>query len=98
MKRVCVAADINPFDYQNTVYTLPFTEGNFEDLYEQRPATDSSSVSVTIMVEGSSEKPKQIESVDKFKGNFDDLWLEAITPRYKLDRSYNDHLENSPIG
>ena len=71
---------------------------NFEELYKQRPSSDSSSVSLVITVEGSSEKPRWIDSVDKFKGDFDDLWQEAITPRYKLDRSYNDHLENSPIG
>ena len=98
MERVCLSANISPFDYENIEYTLPFTEENFMNLYNQRPATDSSSVSMVIMVEGSSEKPRGIESVDKFKGDFDDLWTEATTPRYKLDRSYNDHLENSPIG
>ena len=98
MERVCLSAEISPFDYENIEYTLPWSLDNFEELYKQRPSTDSSSVSLTIMVEGSSEKPRGIESVDKFKGEFDPLWEEAITPRYKLDRSYNDHLENSPIG
>jgi hypothetical protein len=98
MERTCVSAGISPYDFENTEYTLPWSIDNFEELYKQRPSSDSSSVSLVIMVEGSSEKPRSIDSVDKFKGNFDDLWLEAITPRYKLDRSYNDHLENSPIG
>ena len=97
MERVCVSAGTSPFDFENIEYTLPWTLDNFEELYKQRPSSDSSSVSMVIMVEGSSEKPRSIDNVDKFKGNFDDLWEEATTPRYKLDRSYNDHLENSPI-
>jgi hypothetical protein len=98
MERTCVSSDLNPYDYVNTEYTLPWSLDNFEELYKQRPTTDSSSVSLVIMVEGSSNGPRSIDSVDKFKGDFDELWQEAITPRYKLDRSYNDHLENSPIG
>ena len=98
MERVCISADINPYDYQNTEYTLPWSLDNFNKLYEQRPSSESASVSLSIFVEGSSEKPRAIESVEKFKGDFDALWEEMLTPRYKLDRSYNDHLENSPIG
>ena len=29
---------------------------------------------------------------------FDDLWPEAITPKFKLDRSYKDNLEARHIG
>ena len=70
----------------------------FENLYKQRPTKDSSSVSMVILADGSSERPRQITSVEKFsKTPFDDLWQEAITPRYKLDRSYGDTLEASHI-
>ena len=43
-------------------------------------STDSSSVSLTVKLEASSEKPGSINSVDKFKCDFDELWQEAITP------------------
>jgi hypothetical protein len=46
LERVCVEAGINPYDYRYTEYTLPFNEKNFENLYNQRPTKDSSSVSM----------------------------------------------------
>jgi hypothetical protein len=98
MERICVEANINPLDYRYTEYTLPFTEENFEKLYKERPTAAPYSVSLVIMIEGSSEQPRQITSVEKFsKTPFDDLWQEATTPRYKLDRSYGDVLEASHI-
>jgi hypothetical protein len=52
-----------------------------------------------IYQEGASDKPHQITNVDQFKNKpFDDLWQEAITPKYKLDRSYKHNLEGSHIG
>jgi hypothetical protein len=51
-----------------------------------------------LLAEDSSEWPRSITNVEKFsKTPFDDLWQEAITPRYKLDRSYGDTLEASHI-
>jgi hypothetical protein len=100
-ERVCEEAAINPFDYRYTEYTLPFNEKNFDNLYKQRPINteSSSSVSLIIYQEGSSDKPHLITNVDQFKNKpFDDIWIEAITPRYKLDRSYKDNLESSHIG
>jgi hypothetical protein len=93
-----VEAGINPYDYRYTEYILPFNEKNFENLYNQRPTKDSSSVSMVILEEGASERPRQITSIEKFsKTPFDDLWQEAITLKYKLDRSYGDTPEASHI-
>jgi hypothetical protein len=98
MERVCVEAGLNPHNYQYTEYTLPFNQKNFDQLYDQRPLKSTFSVSLVIYVEGASENPRQITNVEHFsKKPFDDLWLEAITPKYKLDRSYGDNLEASHI-
>ena len=97
-ERVCVEAGINPHDIRYTEYMLPFNEENFENLYKQRPTESSSSVSMVIWAEGASDRPRQITDPELFsKKPFDDLWLEAITPKYKLDRSYKDNLEASHI-
>jgi hypothetical protein len=98
-ERVCVEAGINPHDNRYTEYTLPFNEENFQNLYKQRPTESSSSVSMVIRAEGASDRPRQITDPELFsKKLFDDLWLEAITPKYKLDRSYKDNLEARHIG
>jgi hypothetical protein len=98
-ERVCVEAGINPHDNRFTEYTLPFNEENFQNLYKMRPTESSSSVSLVIWAEGASDRPRQIIDPELFsKKPFDDLWLEAITPKYKLDRSYKDNLESSHIG
>jgi len=57
------------------------------------------SVSLVIYAEAASEAPRSITNLDHFTNRpFDDLWLEAITPKYKLDRNYSDSLEASHIG
>jgi hypothetical protein len=97
-ERVCVEAGINPHDNRYTEYTLPFNEENFQNLYKQRPTQSTSSVTLAIYSEGASDRPRQITDPELFsKKPFDDLWLEAITPKYKLDRSYKDNLEASHI-
>jgi hypothetical protein len=96
-ERVCVEAGINPHDNRYTEYTLPFNEENFQNLYKQRSTESSSSVSMVIWAEGASEAPRSITSVEQFMKPFDDLWLEAITPKFKMDRSFNDNLEASHI-
>jgi hypothetical protein len=97
-ERVCVEAGINPHDYRYTEYTLPFNQKNFENLYKQRPIQSTSSVTLAIYAEGASDRPRQITDPELFsKKPFDDLRLEAITPKYKLDRSYKDNLEASHI-
>ena len=36
-------------------------------------------------MQGSSEAPRQIVNLEQFtKRPFDDLWLEAITPKFKM--------------
>jgi hypothetical protein len=98
LERVCVEAGINPHDYRYTEYTLPFNQKNLENLYKQRPTQSTSSVTLVIYTEGASDRPRQITNVEEFsKRLFDDLWQEAITPRYRLDRSYADNLEASHI-
>ena len=98
-ERVCVEAGINPHDNRYTEYTLPFNEENFQNLYEQRPTESSSSVSMVIWAEGASDRPRQITDPEHFaKREFDEMWQEMITPRFKLDRSYKDNLESSHIG
>ena len=98
-ERVCVEAGINPHDNRYTEYTLPFNEENFQNLYKQRPTESSSSVSMVIWAEGASDRPRQITDPEHFaKREFDEMWQEMITPRFKLDRSYKDNLESSHIG
>jgi hypothetical protein len=98
-ERVCVEAGINPHDNRYTEYTLPFNEENFQNLYKQRPTESSSSVSMVIWAEGASDRPRQITDPEHFaKREFDEMWQEMITPRFKLDRSYRDNLEDIHIG
>jgi hypothetical protein len=98
LERVCVEAGTNPYDNRYTEYTLPFNQKNFESLYKQRPAESSSSVSLVIFAEGASEWPRQITNPEHFaKREFDEMWEEMITPKFKLDRSYKDNLESSHI-
>lgn len=79
------------------LYTLPFNAKNLETLYKQSSPSPTS-VTLVIMDEGSFEQPRQIANYDKFKNTpFEDLWQEAITPKYKMDRSYKDNLEGSHI-
>jgi hypothetical protein len=97
-ERVCVETGIYPHDNRYTEYTLPFNQKNFENLYKQRPTQSTSSVTLAIYAEGASDAPRRITNVEQFsKKPFDDIWQEAITPKYKLDRSYADNLEASNI-
>jgi hypothetical protein len=55
--------------------------------------------SFRFLAEGASDKPRQITNVEQFRnGDFDALWTEATTPKFKLDRSFKDNLEGSHIG
>jgi hypothetical protein len=98
-ERVCVEAGINPHDNRYTEDALPFNQKNFENLYKQRPTESSSSDSMVIWVEGASDRPRQITDPEHFaKREFGEMWEEMITPRFKLDRSYRDNLEDIHIG
>jgi hypothetical protein len=96
--RVAIGAGINETDLIHKKYTLPFSQKNFDMLYKQRPSQSPTSVSLVIIDEGSSEAPRQIVSMEKFRNTpFEDLFVEATTPKLKLDRSYKDNLETSHI-
>jgi len=98
-ERKCVAAGINELKPELKEYTFAFSPENFDVLFKQRPGQSNESVSLAISHEGSSEKPRQITNIEQFRNSsFDDIWQEAITPKYKLDRSYKDNLEDSHIG
>jgi hypothetical protein len=73
---------------------LFFNEENFQNMYKKRLGRFPSSVSLVILSEGAIDRPQQIINLEQFKGSFDDLWQDAITPKYKLDRSYTDNLED----
>jgi hypothetical protein len=96
MKRTRVSADPNPTTLENIEYALPFNTKNFEQLYKQRPSSSTGSVSWVIKLEGSNEGPRQIDNPEKFKNTpFDDLWVVATTPKFKLDRGYGDNLQDN---
>jgi hypothetical protein len=98
-ERKCVAAGINELKPELKEYTLPFNEENFDMLFKQRTSQSPNSVSLAISDEGSSEKPRQITNPEHFaKRQFDEMWQEMITPKFKLDRSYRDNLEGCHIG
>src|SRR5215208_8258797 len=97
-ERVCVEAGINEAVAETIRYILPFNAKNFDSLFEQRLGKSAASVSLTILEEGSTERPRQITNHEKFRNTpFEDLWVDATTPKFKLDRSYKDNLEGSHI-
>jgi hypothetical protein len=53
---------------------------------------------LVIWAEGASDKPQSVANPEQFKGDFDPLWQELITPKFKVDRSYRDNLEGCHIG
>jgi hypothetical protein len=78
---------------------LQFNAENFEQLFKQRPGQSPGTVSLVIYEEGSSERPRQITSPEKFKNTpFDELWEEVTTIKVKLDRSIEDQLEDRQYG
>jgi hypothetical protein len=96
--RACIAAGLNEQMLNFKKYILPFNTKNFEELFKQRASQSPSSVSLVIMEEGATEGPRQIAYAERFKNTpFEDLWQEAITLKFKLDRRYNDNLEASHI-
>jgi hypothetical protein len=96
MKRTCVSADPNPTTLENIEYALPFNVKNFEQMYKQRSSSSTGSVSLVIKLEGSNEGPRQIDNPEKFKNtSFDDLWVVATTPKFKLDRGFGDNLQDN---
>jgi hypothetical protein len=80
----------------NIKYTLPFTPENAQKLYDMR----NGSCSLVIKDESRGDKPPyEVASFEHFKSrSFDELWEWAITPRFSLDRSVKDQLQDSQYG
>jgi hypothetical protein len=76
-------------------YTLPFTAENLQKLYDMR----NGRCNLVIMDESRGERPPySIESFEHFKTRlFDELWDMVATPRYKMDRSYGDRLDDTGV-
>jgi hypothetical protein len=84
-------------------YTLPFTTKNADNLYAMRRTKTPGSVSLSIRRVGLDgvapiDHVYEVKNYDDFisKG-FNELWDYLSTPKYRLDRSYNDNLESSHI-
>jgi hypothetical protein len=80
--------------------TLPFTPENLEQLYSTCPnPADSKTIFLVIKNEGTDESPRSITNHENFKNRpFDELWEWATTPRFSLDRSVKDQLQDSQYG
>jgi hypothetical protein len=80
--------------------TLPFTPENLEQLYStcSNPA-DRRTIFLVIKNEGTDESPRNITNHEDFKNKpFDELWEGATTPRFSLDRSVKDQLQDRKYG
>ena len=54
---------------------------------------------VVIDESGRDHPPVNVPSFEHFKNSlFEELWEMVTTPKYKMDRSYGDNLDNSHIG
>ena len=72
-------------------YTLPFTLENLEQLWALRRPK----ISLSIRNESTGDSPDRgIERYEDFKKPFDELWEWATTPRFSLDRSVKDQLQD----
>ena len=80
--------------------TLPFNLKNLEQLYStcSNPA-DRKTIFLVIKNEGTDESPRHITNHEDFKNRpFDELWEWVITPRFSLDRSVKDQLQDRQYG
>jgi hypothetical protein len=74
--------------------TLPFTL-NLEQLWTLRRPK----ITLSIKNERAEDSPERgIEKNEDFKKSFDELWQWAITPRFSLDRSVKDQLQDRQYG
>jgi hypothetical protein len=76
-------------------YLLPFTAFNAEKLYEMRNGN------CTLILKDESKGDKHsysTESFEHFKSReFDELFEMLSTPKYKMDRSYGDRLDDTGV-
>jgi len=80
--------------------TVPFTPKNLEQLYStcSNPA-DRKSISLVMKNEETDESPRSISNHEDFKNRpFDELWEWATTPRFSLDRSVKEQLQDRQYG
>ena len=78
-------------------YTLPFTKENAEKLWNMR----NGNCSLVIKDEsgGGDKSPRSVESFEQFASTlFSELWDLMTTPKWKLDRSYKDQLNDTQYG
>jgi hypothetical protein len=77
-------------------YTEQFNAETVQKLYNMR----NGNCSLVIMDESRGNKPPiSVDSFEHFKTRlFDELWDLVATPRYKMDRSYGDHLDDTQYG
>jgi hypothetical protein len=76
-------------------YTLPFTPENCDALYAMR----NGQCNLVLKDESNDRPPYSMDSFDHLKTRtFDELWEWAITPRFNLDRSVRDQLQDSQYG
>jgi hypothetical protein len=77
-------------------YTEPFTPETAQKLYDMKNGKCRLCV---IDESGGDHPPVSVPSFEHFKTTpFDELWGMVTTPRFKMDRSYRDNLDNSHIG
>lgn len=57
-------------------------------------------VDVPLVLQDSGDKPPaSVDNFEAFKSKtFDEIWDLVSTPRYRMDRSYRDNLNDSHIG
>jgi hypothetical protein len=80
-------------------YTKPFTKENVKELYAKANPNAVSLVIQRVDTNGmSAGHPYLIDKYQDFVGkSFDELWDYMSTPKFKLDRSYEDNLEANHI-
>lgn len=80
--------------------TVPFTPKNLEQLYSTcSNHTDRKSISLVIKNEETDQSPRSVTNHEEFKNRqFDELWEWATTPRFSLDRSVKDQLQDRQYG
>jgi hypothetical protein len=77
-------------------YTELFKPETAQKLYDMKNGECSLCV---IDESGGDHPPVTVTSFEHFKSTpFDELWEMVTTPRFKMDRSYWDNLDNSHIG
>jgi hypothetical protein len=84
--------EVQSIEYR-TKYTLPFTDSEAQKLWDMR----DTKCALVIKDESRRDKsPIGVGSFEQFKSRpFDELWDLVATPRYKLDKSYKDQMNDT---